>query len=78
MVADGGLRGPGSWIARRAVRHKWQLLGLARPPHNPHGPLRTARRYAFNIVFNILNKSTLNIFPAPWFLATFQLSAWLL
>lgn len=31
-------------------------------------------RYAFNIVFNILNKSTLNIFPAPWFLATFQLS----
>ncbi|KAI7839663.1 hypothetical protein COHA_006472 [Chlorella ohadii] len=31
--------------------------------------------YAFNIVFNILNKSTLNIFPAPWFLATFQLMA---
>jgi hypothetical protein len=26
-------------------------------------------------VFNILNKSTLNIFPAPWFLATFQLMA---
>ncbi|PSC67934.1 Xylulose 5-phosphate phosphate chloroplastic [Micractinium conductrix] len=31
--------------------------------------------YAFNIVFNLLNKSTLNIFPAPWFLATFQLMA---
>jgi solute carrier family 35 protein E1 len=31
--------------------------------------------YAFNITFNILNKSTLNIFPAPWFLATFQLVA---
>ncbi|KAL4434461.1 hypothetical protein ABPG75_000902 [Micractinium tetrahymenae] len=31
--------------------------------------------YGFNIVFNILNKSTLNIFPAPWFLATFQLIA---
>lgn len=30
-------------------------------------------RYAFNIVFNILNKSTLNVFPAPWFLSTFQL-----
>ncbi|KAI3439127.1 hypothetical protein D9Q98_001535 [Chlorella vulgaris] len=31
--------------------------------------------YAFNIMFNLLNKSTLNIFPAPWFLATFQLMA---
>eukprot|EP00889_Picochlorum_renovo_P005042 jgi/Picre1/32072/NNA_007420.t1 len=31
--------------------------------------------YAFNIVFNILNKSCLNVFPAPWFLATFQLCA---
>jgi solute carrier family 35 protein E1 len=30
--------------------------------------------YAFNIVFNILNKSLLNVFPAPWFIATFQLS----
>lgn len=29
--------------------------------------------YAFNIMFNLLNKSTLNLFPAPWFLATFQL-----
>lgn len=68
----------GSWIACRSVRHSRQLLGLAWPPHNPHRPLRTTHRYAFNIVFNILNKSTLNIFPAPWFLATFQLSAWLL
>lgn len=31
--------------------------------------------YAFNIVFNILNKSVLNVFPAPWFIATFQLLA---
>jgi solute carrier family 35 protein E1 len=31
--------------------------------------------YAFNIVFNIINKSVLNVFPAPWFLATFQLCA---
>lgn len=31
--------------------------------------------YVFNIVFNILNKSCLNVFPAPWFLATFQLCA---
>ncbi|EFN51371.1 hypothetical protein CHLNCDRAFT_28101 [Chlorella variabilis] len=39
--------------------------------YRPHLP----RRYAFNIAFNLLNKSTLNIFPAPWFLATFQLIA---
>lgn len=44
---------------------------LTHPPIWIHCPAR----YAFNIVFNILNKSTLNIFPAPWFLATFQLSA---
>lgn len=31
--------------------------------------------YAFNIVFNILNKSTLNVFPAPYFLSTLQLAA---
>jgi solute carrier family 35 protein E1 len=31
--------------------------------------------YAFNIVFNILNKSMLNIFPCPWFLSAFQLGA---
>ena len=31
--------------------------------------------YVFNIIFNILNKSCLNVFPAPWFLATFQLCA---
>ncbi len=31
------------------------------------------RRYAFNIVFNIINKSTLNIFPKPWLLSTIQL-----
>jgi len=31
--------------------------------------------YAFNIVFNLFNKSTLNIFPYPWFISTFQLFA---
>lgn len=31
--------------------------------------------YAFNIMFNILNKSMLNIFPCPWFLSAFQLGA---
>lgn len=31
--------------------------------------------YAFNIMFNLINKSTLNTFSAPWFLATFQLVA---
>lgn len=31
--------------------------------------------YAFNIIFNILNKSMLNVFPAPWFLSAFQLGA---
>ena len=31
--------------------------------------------YAFNIVFNILNKSTLNIFPKPWLLSTIQLAS---
>jgi len=42
-------------------------------------PLRVgtyiAAWYAFNIIFNIVNKSILNVFPAPWFLATFQLCA---
>ncbi|MEW5296931.1 MAG: hypothetical protein WDW36_000177 [Sanguina aurantia] len=32
-------------------------------------------RYAFNIIFNIINKSTLNAFPCPWFIATLQLAA---
>eukprot|EP00798_Chlamydomonas_sp_ICE-L_P015629 gene15629-21735_t len=31
--------------------------------------------YAFNIVFNILNKSSLNAFPCPWFISTLQLAA---
>ena len=31
--------------------------------------------YAFNIIFNIFNKSTLNIFPYPWFVSTLQLAA---
>ncbi len=29
--------------------------------------------YAFNIIFNIVNKSGLNIFPCPWFISTWQL-----
>ena len=29
--------------------------------------------YGFNIIFNIYNKTTLNVFPAPWFLSTVQL-----
>ena len=33
----------------------------------------TLFRYAFNIIFNILNKSTLNAFPCPWFISTLQL-----
>lgn len=31
--------------------------------------------YSFNIVFNIVNKATLNAFPMPWFIATWQLAA---
>lgn len=30
-------------------------------------------RYAFNIIFNLINKSTLNTFPCPWFIGTWQL-----
>jgi hypothetical protein len=47
---------------------------LARSHLLPYHP-RCARRYVFNIVFNILNKSTLNAFPCPWFIATLQLGA---
>eukprot|EP00879_Flechtneria_rotunda_P015024 GHRR01015699.1.p1 GENE.GHRR01015699.1~~GHRR01015699.1.p1 ORF type:complete len:331 (+),score=78.12 GHRR01015699.1:384-1376(+) len=32
-------------------------------------------RYAFNIIFNILNKSSLNAFPCPWFISASQLIA---
>ncbi|KAL6751807.1 triose-phosphate transporter family-domain-containing protein [Haematococcus lacustris] len=31
--------------------------------------------YAFNIIFNIVNKSALNAFPCPWFISTLQLAA---
>jgi solute carrier family 35 protein E1 len=34
-------------------------------------------RYAFNIIFNILNKSSLNAFPCPWFISAWQLREWL-
>jgi hypothetical protein len=30
-------------------------------------------RYAFNIIFNLVNKSALNSFPCPWFISTLQL-----
>ena len=36
-------------------------------------PRRPPRRYAFNIIFNILNKSALNSFPCPWLISTLQL-----
>ncbi|CAL1395077.1 unnamed protein product [Linum trigynum] len=29
--------------------------------------------YFHNVIFNIYNKKSLNVFPYPWFLATFQL-----
>lgn len=31
--------------------------------------------YAFNIIFNIVNKSSLNSFPCPWFISTLQLAS---
>ena len=31
--------------------------------------------YFFNIVFNVYNKSTLNVFPYPWLISTLQLAA---
>lgn len=34
--------------------------------------------YATNMIFNILNKTTLNNFPCPWFIATLQLGAHLM
>jgi hypothetical protein len=39
-------------------------------------PLLLLCRYAFNIIFNILNKSSLNAFPCPWFISAMQLSKW--
>lgn len=49
----------------------------------PHPPTPTTRpalpacaRYAFNIIFNILNKSALNAFPCPWLISTLQLGEW--
>lgn len=30
-------------------------------------------RYAFNIIFNIMNKTMLNAFPCPYFISTWQL-----
>lgn len=38
-------------------------------------PLYIVFWYAFNIVFNILNKTALNTFACPWLIATWQLAA---
>lgn len=48
------------------------MLTQNSPPTESSSPL-PPHRYAFNIVFNIVNKSTLNVFPCPWFLSTLQL-----
>ncbi|CAI0474161.1 unnamed protein product, partial [Linum tenue] len=44
-------------------------------PVNQTLKLDTAFRlwYFHNVIFNIYNKKSLNVFPYPWFLATFQL-----
>lgn len=44
------------------------MLRSYRPPHMTYIP-----RYAFNIVFNILNKSALMAFPCPWLISAWQL-----
>jgi solute carrier family 35 protein E1 len=44
------------------------------PPTHTHNP-RQPKRYAFNIIFNIINKTTLNAFPCPWLISTLQLGA---
>lgn len=49
----------------------WLLRARADLPR-----LVPAARYAFNIIFNILNKSTLNAFPCPWLISALQLGAW--
>jgi hypothetical protein len=56
-----------------------QLQQLLEIPSNMSGSTEHALlycRYAFNIIFNILNKSALNAFPCPWFIATLQLGMW--
>jgi len=55
----GGNEGPSSVVTGHGLRVALYVLGW----------------YAFNIVFNILNKSMLNVFPCPWFIAAFQLGA---
>ncbi|KIY94590.1 Glucose-6-phosphate/phosphate translocator 1, chloroplast precursor, putative [Monoraphidium neglectum] len=44
-------------------------------PFNLKVPTYILLWYAFNIIFNILNKSTLNAFPCPWLISTLQLAA---
>jgi solute carrier family 35 protein E1 len=34
--------------------------------------------YAFNVIYNIYNKTVLNVFPFPWTVATLQLGIGLL
>ncbi|KAG2451660.1 hypothetical protein HYH02_003440 [Chlamydomonas schloesseri] len=45
------------------------------PKSNWKLPVYIVLWYAFNIIFNIINKSTLNTFPCPWFIGTWQLVA---
>eukprot|EP00879_Flechtneria_rotunda_P011581 GHRR01012096.1.p1 GENE.GHRR01012096.1~~GHRR01012096.1.p1 ORF type:complete len:186 (+),score=35.20 GHRR01012096.1:200-757(+) len=48
----------------------------ARPPAAAWKvPIYILLWYAFNIIFNILNKSSLNAFPCPWFISASQLIA---
>lgn len=53
-------------------------LAASQPASQPASPrliIYVFLWYAFNMVFNIVNKQTLNVFPLPWFLATWQLVA---
>jgi hypothetical protein len=61
----------------RTAQHA--LLPAQPTIHQPSTPTHAhppRSRYAFNIVFNILNKSALNAFPCPWFISAWQLSEW--
>lgn len=49
--------------------------GEEKPSLNLKIPTYILLWYAFNITFNIVNKTALNTFPCPWFIATLQLAA---
>jgi hypothetical protein len=61
----------------RGARLRWPAATPPVPDFRPPLPLPNPlpARYAFNIIFNILNKSTLNTFPCPWLISTLQLGA---